>query len=140
MTEKAAAAAAALQSFAFVGQLARHSGRSPPPLYTPEPVSTFFVRRLYPEALKVRIKQCRTVSGSPGQGGARMRAPHLHFDIQGRFDRKVTQMFFPGEPLNDQDRLFLDVPRNRESLIPATEPARQGSELILRWDIILALG
>jgi protocatechuate 3,4-dioxygenase beta subunit len=77
----------------------------------------------------------------PGQGGARMRAPHLHFDIQGRIDRKVTQMFFPDEPLNGQDRLFLDVPRDRQTLIATLlPPAAAPDELVLMWDITLAQG
>lgn len=78
----------------------------------------------------------------PGQGGARMRAPHLHFDIQGRFDRKVTQMFFPNDPLNGQDRLFLDVPRDRETLIATIGRSSESDpgELLMTWDITLASG
>ena len=28
-----------------------------------------------------------------------MRAPHIHFEIEGQIDRKVTQLFFPNEPI-----------------------------------------
>jgi protocatechuate 3,4-dioxygenase, beta subunit len=76
----------------------------------------------------------------PAQGGARMRAPHLHFDVQGRLDRKVTQMFFPGEPLNSQDRLLLEVPRHRETLIAALAPNADDDAMIVTWDITLAKG
>jgi protocatechuate 3,4-dioxygenase, beta subunit len=34
------------------------------------------------------------------------RPPHVHYELTGRVDRHVTQMWFPGEPLNAQDRLF----------------------------------
>jgi protocatechuate 3,4-dioxygenase, beta subunit len=34
------------------------------------------------------------------------RPPHIHFQLNGRADRLVTQMWFPGDPLNAQDRLF----------------------------------
>lgn len=34
------------------------------------------------------------------------RPPHVHFQLTGRADRLVTQMWFPGDPLNTQDRLF----------------------------------
>jgi protocatechuate 3,4-dioxygenase, beta subunit len=34
------------------------------------------------------------------------RPPHIHFQLTGRADRLVTQMWFPGDPLNAQDRLF----------------------------------
>jgi len=34
------------------------------------------------------------------------RPPHIHFQLTGRADRLVTQMWFPDDPLNAQDRLF----------------------------------
>jgi protocatechuate 3,4-dioxygenase beta subunit len=34
------------------------------------------------------------------------RPPHVHFQLTGRVDRVVTQMWFPDDPLNGQDRLF----------------------------------
>jgi len=34
------------------------------------------------------------------------RPPHVHFQLTGRADRVVTQMWFPDDPLNGQDRLF----------------------------------
>jgi protocatechuate 3,4-dioxygenase beta subunit len=34
------------------------------------------------------------------------RPPHVHFQLTGRADRLVTQMWFPGDPLNPQDRLY----------------------------------
>jgi protocatechuate 3,4-dioxygenase beta subunit len=33
------------------------------------------------------------------------RPPHIHFAIEGRFDRLVTQLYFAGEPENKTDRL-----------------------------------
>ena len=69
-----------------------------------------------------------------------MRAPHIHFDIQGRVDRKVTQLFFPGEALNDQDR-HLRSALHPEGLIARVSPSVSGpSELLAEWDIILATG
>ena len=38
------------------------------------------------------------------------RAPHIHFQLTGQIDRHVTQMWFPGHPLNAQDRLFTNLP------------------------------
>lgn len=67
-----------------------------------------------------------------------MRAPHIHFEIDGCVDRKVTQLFFPNEPLNAQDRHLLSV-RRPETLIAHVE-APLGSEIIARWDIILTMG
>jgi protocatechuate 3,4-dioxygenase beta subunit len=49
------------------------------------------------------------------------RPPHIHFSILGRnwMDRFVTQIFFPGEPLNETDLLLNAVPDRdvRERLI-----------------------
>ncbi|MSQ48781.1 MAG: protocatechuate 3,4-dioxygenase subunit beta [Betaproteobacteria bacterium] len=59
------------------------------------------------------------------------RPPHLHFSLFGKvwLSRLVTQMYFPGEPLNMQDRILNAVPdvAARESMIarylpPAAEP------------------
>jgi protocatechuate 3,4-dioxygenase beta subunit len=49
------------------------------------------------------------------------RPPHIHFSIVGMswMDRYVTQIFFPGEPLNETDLLLNGVPDRdvRERLI-----------------------
>lgn len=79
----------------------------------------------------------------PSPSGEYVRAPHLHFDIQGRVDRKVTQMMFPGEPLNADDRVFLAVRGDRDALIAEMAPPENApapGELLVRWDITLARG
>ena len=68
-----------------------------------------------------------------------MRAPHIHFEIEGRIDRKVTQLFFPNERLNDQDR-HLNSVRRPETLIANVSASSSGSELVARWDIVLTTG
>lgn len=47
----------------------------------------------------------------PGTGGW-WRPPHVHFSVWGRvwLSRLVTQMFFPGEPLNEADAILNAVP------------------------------
>jgi protocatechuate 3,4-dioxygenase beta subunit len=68
-----------------------------------------------------------------------MRAPHIHFEIQGRTDRKVTQLFFPNERLNDQDR-HLNSVRRPETLIANVSASSSGSVVVARWDIVLTTG
>jgi protocatechuate 3,4-dioxygenase beta subunit len=68
-----------------------------------------------------------------------MRAPHIHFEIQGQTDRKVTQLFFPSERLNDQDR-HLNSVRRPETLIARVSAASSGSVLVAHWDIVLTTG
>lgn len=67
------------------------------------------------------------------------RAPHIHFEVQGSVDRKVTQLFFPGEPLNAQDR-HLNSVRRPETVIANVSAHSSGSVIVATWDIVLANG
>jgi protocatechuate 3,4-dioxygenase beta subunit len=54
--------------------------------------------------------QIKTVKpGAYPAGGNRIRPSHIHFEVQGRFDRLITQMYFPGDPLNAVDPLLLSA-------------------------------
>ena len=72
-----------------------------------------------------------------------LRAPHIHFDVLGRQNRLVTQMYFAGDPLNDTDRIIQTAAANRHRLIvpfehgaaPAVRDALVGS-----WNIVLDEG
>jgi len=72
-----------------------------------------------------------------------MRPPHIHFDIFGKHDRVVTQMFFPGEPLNDKDRIFQGLGREKEAALAKSQPLTKDLEpdsMFLLYDIVLAKG
>ena len=72
-----------------------------------------------------------------------IRAPHIHFDVLGRTNRLVTQMYVAGEPLNDTDRFLATAGRNRERLIvPFSQPSTPGNagHLTGNWDIVLDEG
>jgi protocatechuate 3,4-dioxygenase, beta subunit len=77
----------------------------------------------------------------PEDSGA-MRAPHIHFDVLGRTNRLVTQMFFAGETLNDTDRFLQTAGANRTRLIVqlAPVPAQTDAPLAGVWDIVLDRG
>ena len=69
------------------------------------------------------------------------RTPHIHFAIDGRAERLVTQMYFPGEPLNDIDFLLKNA-APRESVI-ADAIDRLSSDpqaLAFRWTVVLGVG
>jgi protocatechuate 3,4-dioxygenase beta subunit len=73
-----------------------------------------------------------------------MRAPHVHFEVEAKHDRLITQMFFPNEPLNEQDH-FLQFVKGpyREAVIAKSIPRASGSEpdvLSFVWDIVLISG
>lgn len=69
-----------------------------------------------------------------------MRAPHIHFDIHGAVDRKVTQLFFPDEPLNAQDRHLQSVRRPETLIANVSASSGGGSVLVAAWDIVLTTG
>ena len=48
-----------------------------------------------------RIKTAKP--GAYPAGPDWMRPPHIHFEVHGRFERLITQMYFPHEPLNTSD-------------------------------------
>ncbi len=71
------------------------------------------------------------------------RPPHVHFSILGpsSLSRLVTQMYFPGEPLNPLDRLILSIPDEaaRDRLIARDVPTTEveGDWLAFRHDLVL---
>lgn len=72
-----------------------------------------------------------------------MRPPHVHFEVMGKSNRLVTQMYFPGEPLNEKDLLLQGLRSNKEGaiakLLPPTKEVEPDS-LIAVWDIVLDKG
>ena len=59
----------------------------------------------------------RTIKPSAYDTPIGMRTPHIHFDIHGRSERLVTQMYFPGEALNERRLPAARTPSSRESVI-----------------------
>ena len=69
------------------------------------------------------------------------RTPHIHFAIDGRAERLVTQMYFPGESLNDIDFVLKNA-APRETVI-AEAIDRLSSDphaLAFRWTVVLGVG
>jgi protocatechuate 3,4-dioxygenase beta subunit len=92
--------------------------------------------------------QFRFFSIKPGaypvlESGWWWRPPHIHFSILGRswMDRFVTQIFFPGEPLNETDLLLNAVSERdvRERLIFQFEGTSMGevNAMGFRRDFVL---
>jgi protocatechuate 3,4-dioxygenase, beta subunit len=78
----------------------------------------------------------------PIVGTNMIRPAHIHFDIMGRTDRIVTQMYFEGDPHNDKDRFLQSVARP-ERLIARSGPlpadAEAGSQAVV-FDLVLPTG
>ncbi len=73
----------------------------------------------------------------PDTGGW-WRPPHIHFSVWGRvwLSRLVTQMFFPGEPLNEYDAILNAVrdPQARSRCIAELAPTARGPKDALVYD------
>lgn len=71
------------------------------------------------------------------------RPPHLHFEVVGKSNRLVTQMYFPGDPLNEKDLLLQGLRGNKEGaiakLLAPTKDVEPDS-LIAVWEIVLDKG
>jgi protocatechuate 3,4-dioxygenase beta subunit len=81
------------------------------------------------------------------------RTPHIHFDVRGRHNRLTTQMFFPGEPLNEKDILLAETRSRFENLkvtvtsadaliaktLPPTKDFEAGATRFA-WDVVLVNG
>ena len=72
-----------------------------------------------------------------------MRPPHVHFEVTGKNNRLTTQMYFPGELLNEKDLLLQGLRSNKEGaiakLLPPTKEIEPDSTIAL-WDIVLDKG
>ncbi len=74
--------------------------------------------------------------------GSWSRPPHIHYKVSKRgFHELTTQMFFPGESLNDTDRLFLDIPEAERASVTAKlgkATTKDGEEALhCGFDIVL---
>ena len=70
------------------------------------------------------------------------RPPHIHYDITGKVNRLITQMYFADEPLNNKDPL-LQQSWAKNSLIAKILPPGAGEEAdakVVVWDIVLIQG
>ena len=71
-----------------------------------------------------------------------MRPAHIHFQVSGRQDRLVTQMYFEGDPYNAKDRILQTAGRTElliAKLLPPTPEMEPTSKLAV-FDIVLYAG
>jgi protocatechuate 3,4-dioxygenase beta subunit len=107
----------------------------------PAPLDPHFVGCVGIRSDSEGVYQIKTVKpGAYPAGPDWMRPPHIHFEIHGQFERLITQMYFPDEPLNACDRLLNAAVR--PDLLVATCLSSQGlrSRRILNFDIVLSRG
>jgi protocatechuate 3,4-dioxygenase, beta subunit len=71
-----------------------------------------------------------------------MRPPHIHFDVKGRVNRLVTQMYFEGEALNDKDEILQGASRKDGLFARYSAPSGQqeANALVTVWNIVMIAG
>jgi protocatechuate 3,4-dioxygenase, beta subunit len=76
-------------------------------------------------------------------GPNRMRPAHIHFQVSGRQDRLVTQMYFDGDPYNATDR-FLQTALDQQAMLIAKlsppAPEMEPESKLVVFDIVLYAG
>jgi protocatechuate 3,4-dioxygenase, beta subunit len=65
------------------------------------------------------------------------RPPHVHFSIVGPGVRLVTQMYFPGEPLNEKDFIYMIVPEEERERVIGWPAAVQEGHRSFTFDIVI---
>lgn len=79
----------------------------------------------------------KTVKPGPYQTPwSEWRAPHIHFQVTSGPLRLITQMFFPGEPLNDKDRCLHSCRQPKMLVAKAVDPPPT-SMAEVEWVIVL---
>ena len=83
----------------------------------------------------------RTIKPSAYNTPIGMRTPHIHFDVHGRSERLVTQMYFPGEALNEKDFVLRNA-GSKETVIAAAAARLSGDPVAaaFSWTVVLAYG
>lgn len=108
---------------------------------TPAPLDPNFVGCVGTRSNDEGVYRIKTVKpGAYLAGPDWMRPPHIHFEVHGQFERLVTQMYFPGEPLNAIDRLLNAALRPDLLVATPAPPEDQPHHRVLNFDIVLTRG
>lgn len=107
----------------------------------PAPLDPHFVGCVGIRSDNDGVYRIKTVKpGAYPAGPDWMRPPHIHFEIHGRFERLVTQMYFPDEPLNACDRLLNAALRPDLLVATYVSPRDLPGRRALNFDIVLSMG
>ncbi len=81
----------------------------------------------------------RTIRPGPYDTGGGLRTPHIHFRVlHDKIGQLVTQMYFPGDPLNERDFLYRSL-KSRLVHDAATARVRPGGDVAsYTFDLVLA--
>ncbi len=84
----------------------------------------------------------KTVKPAAYPAGSGIRPSHVHFEVFGKRERLVTQMYFAGDPHHDTDRFLQSAVRKESIVMPILEPEAWMDAAAKRvvFDIVLMRG
>jgi protocatechuate 3,4-dioxygenase beta subunit len=85
----------------------------------------------------------KTIKPAPYPAGRNMRPAHIHFDVVGKSNRVITQMYFPGDQFFEKDSVVAIAEENARLLIADMRPLTPDLEpdsLLANWNIVLENG
>jgi protocatechuate 3,4-dioxygenase beta subunit len=85
----------------------------------------------------------KTIKPSGYPAGEMMRPAHIHFDVSGKLNRLVTQMYFPGDARNGDDLILGTAMSNKQLLVADVRtptPDLEPDSLLAHWNIVLENG
>lgn len=80
--------------------------------------------------------------GAYPTGPTTIRPSHIHFEVFGKRERLITQLYFAGDPYHDQDR-WLQSSRLPETIVMPMRDPEQGMDAaskLVKFDIVLMHG
>lgn len=67
----------------------------------------------------------------------RTRPAHIHFDVKGRHDELVTQMYFEGDPYLEKDSFLQSAPDPKTLIVKLQSPKKEADPLVAVFDIVI---
>jgi protocatechuate 3,4-dioxygenase beta subunit len=69
-------------------------------------------------------------------GPDRIRPAHIHFDVRGKHDELISQMYFEGDPYIPTDRFLQSVPDPEALIVKLRPSAEEPDFLVAEFDIV----
>jgi len=84
----------------------------------------------------------KTIKPAAYPAGSATRPSHIHFEVWGKRERLVTQLYFKGDPFHDEDRFLLSAERPETIVMPILEPlaGMEADAKRVVFDIVLMQG
>jgi protocatechuate 3,4-dioxygenase, beta subunit len=89
---------------------------------------------------KGRFRLLTVKPGGYGGGRRGFRTPHLHFDVEGRSNRMITQMYFPDEVRTNATDQLLSACIDPPAVISEAIPLREDGVARYSWTLVLRDG